>query len=423
MESVDSGKVKSMKILHISSGAPLDYRGGIQNYVRTLAKAQHEKGDEVYVLGESSKEEYDFKLFSCNPGCKVVRLGMLKDPEQLRLLKDFFEKNRFDLIHIHMMMNIDWDICSILKDYRYIVSLHDYFFICPRVNMMKPDQSLCRKRNGEQCRKCVSYWEQAAVLRKPYNLARQLLKKPFLKAPYLPQKITDIRYEKSKELLENASLLIPVSKRVEAIFRDSGINGRYETLYIGNTSAYSFKEEKPIGGKSNRKIIVAMIGSFVFIKGAKQFIKIAKKLDGDKYELHFWGNCQEYEAQMRDAGIRNHGKYDPDDLEKILSAIDIGCILPVWEDNAPQVVMELLNNRVPVVATKMGGIPEFINENNGYLYDPYSEESFGKLLDFFEDLTPERIQEMSRNIQRTLTPDEHLEQLQTVYKKVLANHL
>ena len=411
-----------MKILHICSGAPLDYRGGIQNYVRTLANAQLESGDEVFVLGDSNEEKYKFRLVPCNPGCKTVRLGRLKDPRQLHRIEDFLEKNRFDLIHIHMMMNIDWDICGILKNYRYIVSLHDYFFICPRVNMMKPDRSLCQKRIGEQCRTCVSFFEQAAVLRKPLNMVRKLLKKPGMKAPYLPQKITDIRYGKFKELLENASLLIPVSRRVEAIFRDSGINGKYKTLYIGNTSAYSFKEEKPVAGNLNRKIIVAMIGSFVFIKGAEEFIRIARHLDGDKYELHFWGNCQEYEEQMKAAGIRNHGRYDPGDLEKILSSIDIGCILPVWEDNAPQVVMELLNNRIPVVATKMGGIPEFVNERNGYIYDPYSEESFRKLLDFFHNLTLRKILEMSRNIERTLTPDEHLKQLRTVYEKAIADH-
>ncbi len=51
-------------------------------------------------------------------------------------------------------------------------------------------------------------------------------------------------------------------------------------------------------------------------------------------------------------------------------------ILPTLEDNCPMVVLEAMAARLPVVASKIGGIPDLIQDNiNGLLCDPESAES------------------------------------------------
>ena len=126
---------------------------------------------------------------------------------------------------------------------------------------------------------------------------------------------------------------------------------------------------------------------------------------------------------MKLNGIIDKGPYKQVELHDILKEYDFGCVLSIWEDNAPQVVMELLNNNIPVIGTKMGGIPDFIEDGkNGFLYNPYSEKSFLELIDKLKKLTPSVCEKMKSNIERTLTQKEHFEELDKQYKKILGSN-
>ena len=142
-------------------------------------------------------------------------------------------------------------------------------------------------------------------------------------------------------------------------------------------------------------------------------------IDRSKYDINFYGYVGEYEEELRKRGIINRGTYQQKDLSTILEKMDIGLVLSTWEDNAPQVVMEMLNNRIPIVATRMGGIPDFVNENNGFLFDPYDACGLEDVVKFFEKLDRTQIELYKSKIERTLTPKEHYDELMKVYQKVL----
>lgn len=97
----------------------------------------------------------------------------------------------------------------------------------------------------------------------------------------------------------------------------------------------------------------------------------------------------------------------------------MGMVLSIWEDNGPQVVMELMNYHVPVIGTRMGGISDFVTRENGFIFDPYSEKEINELYQFLDNLTPQKIFELKENISRTTTPQEHYEDLLEVYEDVL----
>jgi hypothetical protein len=42
-----------------------------------------------------------------------------------------------------------------------------------------------------------------------------------------------------------------------------------------------------------------------------------------------------------------HGAYKPHQLSEILKSADVGLVLPVWNDNGSQVLMEFINNGIP----------------------------------------------------------------------------
>ena len=110
-------------------------------------------------------------------------------------------------------------------------------------------------------------------------------------------------------------------------------------------------------------------------------------------------------------------------LPNILSSMDMGVMTPIWEDNGPQVIMEMINNNLPVFATKMGGITDFVNSSNGFLFDPFSEEDINRAVDFLNNLSFSTILNMKKNIVPTETTSEHFVKMMRVYDNVLNNQI
>jgi glycosyltransferase involved in cell wall biosynthesis len=63
-----------------------------------------------------------------------------------------------------------------------------------------------------------------------------------------------------------------------------------------------------------------------------------------------------------------------------MRAADVFC-LPSYSEGCPNVVVEALACGRPVVATKVGGIPELVNETCGMLIPPRNAGELAKALD------------------------------------------
>ncbi|WP_026882533.1 glycosyltransferase [Clostridium akagii] len=403
-----------MKILHLCTGYPLSFQGGITNYVRMLAEKQS-INNQVSVVGggDNKKDHYPFEYYEYETKVKLPYLGKAKDKKALKKLKEYIKVKKFDLIHIHMMLDIDWEIVDVLSEYNnYIISLHDYFFICTRIILLNYNGNLCSDYDKRKCRNCISRTEQI-------KLVDKILKKVRINRMNIQQSITDERYYKFKMLLENAKLLLPVSNRVEEIYKEAGIKGNYKVVHIGNYSAEEFRPFK-IQDNWKKEINIGMIGTLSKHKGADLLFKILGKINREDIKFNFYGRCSGvYEKLFNGTKLNNWGPYKQQDLANILEQIDLGLVIPIWEDNAPQVVMELLNNGKPIIGTKMGGIPDFVNNDNGYLFNPYDEEEINKVIEYINNLDFNEINRLKKNIVRTKTPDEHEKELMEIYQTII----
>lgn len=407
-----------MKLLHICTGWPLSYQGGITNYVRQLAQTQFENGIDVSVLGAKDDKIYDFNYVVFSSKIIPFNYDELEDKDSLQWLNNFLFKEQFDIIHIHALEYVDWDLYTVIKKYHYIVSLHDYCFICPRVYMFSNNGTVCKKYDEKKCSNCISYLDRIKILRKGIEKINEHYGLQF-KLPHIKQNITRIRYSKFSELLNHADYILPVSRRVEEIYKESGIFAPSKVLHIGNISADTFKSEY-IYNEKPHVIKIVFLGRLTVYKGANLFLKIASKMKNcNNVQFHFLGNAGEYESRLKRIGIINHGKYNQAELGNLLQQFDMGMVLSIWEDNGPQVVMELLNNHIPVIGTKMGGISDFVTFDNGYIFDPYSENEIEKLCSFLSNVSPIDISKLKKQIKHTTTSKEHYDELMRIYDKVL----
>jgi len=307
-----------MKILHMATGFPISYQGGITNYVRCLAEYQQKRGDEVWVLCAPDEKTQSFNIKPYKSK-KIIPMKWRapKDLKGLEEINQFLINEQFDIIHIHMVLDVDWNLYEIVKNNKYIISLHDYFFLCPRIQMMKYDNSLCVKYDEQSCSHCISLFNLYRCTNAlEYKISHNTNWRSF-RLPEIPQKMTSTRYSKYKQLLENAQMLLPVSTRVAEIYRNSGINGYYKVLHIGNVSANFYHKDFDFNFKTKKTSIV-MLGTLSYMKGGDLLLKLANTLDRNKFEFHFYGRSNSYKDKLPKAGIIDHGPYNQNDLNEIL---------------------------------------------------------------------------------------------------------
>lgn len=404
-----------MKVLHLATGFPLSYPGGITNYVVALAEAQIATGVEVHALvGPDSKAELlPPKLVLHEFESKRIPPFTMKwadedpDSEQVRQL---IRQGGFSLIHVHMDFGfsgrlLDWIAATGIP---YLVSLHDYSHICPRIYMIDWQGNLCRRVDLNKCARCVGSLDQVHLLMRLQRRFRVTL-------PRIPSKVPKRRMETIRRFLGNASLLLPVSERVKEIYSDIVPEARYRTVQIGNKSALNRDYSKT----PSPHMRAVFIGTLDKKKGAEVLARLLQGCQRDDLRFVFHGRADRvWGARLQELGVELRGAYTPGDLPEIMRNADIGLVLPTWEDNGPQVVMEFINHGTPLLGTRMGGIPDFVREGTGYLFDPYSESETQGAIDFLNNLDRPQLQKMMDAIRPLKTPAEHTIEMAAIYQQV-----
>jgi teichuronic acid biosynthesis glycosyltransferase TuaC len=126
---------------------------------------------------------------------------------------------------------------------------------------------------------------------------------------------------------------------------------------------------------------ILFVGQLLPVKGFPQLIEAVAGMPGDDGKTHVYvvGEGPEegsYRAEMARRGVAERftflGKRDHAELVKWLGACDL-LTLPSVREGRPNVVIEALACGRPVVATRVGGIPELVSDGeNGYLF-PYGD--------------------------------------------------
>jgi glycosyltransferase involved in cell wall biosynthesis len=153
-----------------------------------------------------------------------------------------------------------------------------------------------------------------------------------------------------------------------------------KTIYNGVNFERFNVAEKPITKKFN----LLFIGNLIKTKGVFELLIAAKKLSDEKvdFELSIIGKGPENKslasyisANNLSASVKLIGSVPHELLDEWLSKSH-ALVLPSYREGVPNVIMEALATGTPVVASKVGGIPEVIeNEINGILLESYQPDS------------------------------------------------
>ncbi|MDP8263821.1 MAG: glycosyltransferase [Candidatus Ancaeobacter aquaticus] len=142
-------------------------------------------------------------------------------------------------------------------------------------------------------------------------------------------------------------------------------------------------------GIQSDKIIIGMIANFGYFKGQQTFIDIAKTILSKRDDIHFLlagdgplkAKCMQ---QVQLLHITENVTFidTTNNVAKLLAIINIFAFTSHTE-GFPNAILEAMAAGIPVIAFRVGGIPEIIDhKSNGFLIDDNDEESFLDTLNY-----------------------------------------
>lgn len=178
-----------------------------------------------------------------------------------------------------------------------------------------------------------------------------------------------------------ANKVICVSESVKNHLVKNGEISEEKGIVIYNPVSFPSKQEF----EKSEKFNIVYIGRLEKVKNVETLVKAFSKIQNNKIQLTIVGDGREMdnlqnlvnelkitEAVLFEGFQNNIGKY--------LSAADL-YVLPSYSEGFGIAAVEAMFLKVPVLATNVGGVPEFIKDGeNGWLFDPKSlEELVNKL--------------------------------------------
>lgn len=403
-----------MRILLVANGFPPLANAGVESHTYALARELLRAGHTVHVFCRDA--DITLPMYT-------VRDMVVDDIRVTRVVNNLYDVHEFnqhyentridgifatllaayqpDVIHIQHCIGLSMGCLaqSVASGIPTIVTLHDYWYICPTVNLIRPDKSLCAgSHNGMNCFDCIHLVPRHSALlgRIPfYHQMHQLvpaevrqrvfeglssLQRRGAAAPTQGGQHPAIgtRVHSMQELLSQAALILTPSHHLKAKYVDFGLPAALIRVVPLGMNVEQWRTVVRPPRPADAPLRFGYAGSFLPTKGADVAIRAFKQVAGNMtLELvGFEPPGSRYPAQLKalladDPRITYVGAVPNQELPYRFASWD-GFLMPaLWEETFSFVAREALLAGLPVIASDMPVLPEIvIPGKNGFLVPP-----------------------------------------------------
>jgi glycosyltransferase involved in cell wall biosynthesis len=199
-------------------------------------------------------------------------------------------------------------------------------------------------------------------------------------------------FEKIKAIfaLNNANLVISVSRNLVEHLKLFGIKNRF--IVIPNTVDTKVFYP-PVEKRSRTTWRFLFVASLIPRKGIPyllESIAILKEKRND-FVLEIVGDGpyrNKYEKYANELGIKDkvnfNGWKTKREIAQFMRDADVFVLSSIWE-NLPCVLIEAMTSGLPIIATKICGIPEIMNKRTGIMVPPKDKEALSSAISYMLD--------------------------------------
>ena len=195
-------------------------------------------------------------------------------------------------------------------------------------------------------------------------------------------------YEK---IAAEASVILTVSERLKEAMQTCGIqNARWEKIHNVVDDFFFVKEASRKSQVESRKTLLHVSCFDEAAKNVKGLLRAAKMLTEKRQDwcLVLVGTGADYkevrayaETLAFPAGtLRWTGELTPREVAEEMHKAD-AFVLPSNYENAPVVLSESLAMGLPIIASRVGGIPEMVDDESGILVPTRDEKALAEAMD------------------------------------------
>lgn len=442
-----------MKFLFLCHFFPPTHTSGAENYTFNLARALVQRGHHVQVLcaGTWDRGEHYWNGFTDEivEGIRVRRIHLCwyKAPDSNRFLydnpmtaqhlRDWLRELRPDIVHVTSCYTLSASVIPVCKEagLPLVVTLVDFWFLCPSLHLLRSDGTLCDGQTTPwDCLRCMLY--RAKAYRWPAKLLPDSAIQPALTALSksslnrlrgLRGMALDMEARKriAAQALRQADVVVAPSQFLGALHTAviDGIQLRVQPYGHDLSWLANYRKRMPDG-----QLRFCYMGQIAHDKGVHVLIEAFIKLDaGPNVWLDIWGSLADgdpYAAHIqqlaaRSGQVRLRGRFLRSQLGAVLSQAD-GVVAPsLWYENNPLVIQEAFAAEVPVIASNLGGMAEFVqHEVNGLLFEAGNADDLALQMRRIAK-EPALLARLRSGIPPVKTIEQEVDELIAVYEQLL----
>jgi len=347
-----------MKILFVNKFHYL--KGGSEKYYFELAELMKSKGHEIAFFSmnnekniKTGEKEYFVNEIDLNTGSKLKAFDVIYSKENEKKMTEALDDFKPDIVHINnFQRQLSASIIKAInkKNIPIVFTAHDMQAICPASAMLY---------NGQICEECIE---------KNYSAC---IKKSCIKDSKLKSVlgVLESSYYRKNNIYTKIDFIISPSefikkqlikgklkyKRLETI-HNFVIDSHRQQDYIDNGYAFYF------GRLSIEKGILNLIKAFEKLETGKLIIA------GDGPEKERIKDIIK-EKKLEDR-IQLVGYLEQESIKKYIKEAKFIVVPSIWYENCPYSILETMEIGKPILGSKIGGIPELIEDSvNGFLYE------------------------------------------------------
>ena len=442
-----------MRVLVIVHGFPPSGEGGAEVYAHAHARALRRAGDDVLVLTREqdvSAPEYRIRREE-RDGLQVVWVNntfrntrtfeeSYRNPAIAAIARDLVREFKPDIAHVHHLTCLSTDIIGVLNEHAVpsIFTLHDYWLICHRGQLLDLAYRVCDGPGPSGCANCLgvagSGGAAASAVR---GLLRHLPARPAQALRTMASRAASTwqrpgtgsdealrRVDHMRAVAAGVTHFLAPSRYLRDRFVQFGVPAdRITTVDLG-------LEHEPFGARASdrttsSRLRLGFLGTMMVSKAPHILLEAASRLPCGSASVDLFGAYSAYHGDdsyrarldplLTADGVRAHGAVDHGRVVEALKSIDVLVVPSIWPENSPLVIREAFLAGVPVVASNIGGIPEAVKDGrNGLLFCAGDVDDLHRVLARFLN-EPDLLSKLRAGIGRVQTIEEDVRLTRHLY--------
>lgn len=370
-----------MRILHVNKF--LYRRGGAEGYMIDLAELQAAQGHQVAFFGMDHPDN-DLPMvgtppplveFEPPPPGVVARLElvgrMLWSRSAQRGMAEAIDTFRPDVVHAH---NVYHQLSpSVVQAARragvpMVLTMHDYKLVCPTYQFLD---------RGRLCTACVT--------KGPWEAARRACKDGSRAASTAAA--VEVAVHRRFGAYGGVGRFVAPSEFLAGQVRRAGVYPdriRVQSNFTDLTVPADAVDQRPA---------LVFAGRLSEEKGVDTLVRAVGRLDRSRLGLAddqpllevagdgpVRGELERLAGLVAPGLVRFHGRLARPDLQRLVRGATASAVPSRWYENQPLAVLESFALGVPVVGTDLGGLPELVDGDTGWLVAPDDDQGLAAVL-------------------------------------------